>query len=91
MSKKYIKCDCCGRKIYMEDEIWYQEGYCGIYCSRECYAECYGDYGNLDEETIENCGCVVYDDEQRKKDLLKEMEELTERLTKVKFELKSLQ
>ena len=91
MNKKYIKCDCCGRKIYMNDEIWYHDGYCGVYCSQECYAESWGYYGFLDEEIVKNCDCIVYDDEQRKKDLLKEMEELTERLTKAKFELDTLQ
>ena len=72
MSQKYIKCDCCGRKIPMGSEVWYHDGYCGIYCSQECYAESWGCYGFLDEKMVENCDCTVYDDEQRKKDLLKE-------------------
>ena len=91
MSTKYVKCDCCGRKISMGSDIWVCDGYCGVYCSEECFAECWGDCLTLDEEIIENNGCKVYDDDQRKKDLLKEMQELTEKLAKLKFELDTLQ
>lgn len=91
MSAKYIKCDCCGRKIPIGEEVWYHRGYCGTYCSAECYADFYAEQGILDEELAEDNGCEIYDDDQRKKDLLKEMQELTEKLTKVKFELDSLQ
>ena len=88
---KYIECDCCGRKITIGEEVWLHRGYCGIYCSAECYAESYGDCETLDEELIEDSGCKVFDDEKRKKELLDEMEILTEKLTKVKFELDTLQ
>ena len=91
MSQKYIKCDCCGRKIPMGDIVCFHDGYCGVYCSAECYADSWGCYATLDEEIIKNCDCTVYDDEQRKKDLIKEMEELTEKLAKAKFELETLQ
>ena len=91
MGVKYIKCDCCGRKIPMGSDIWIYDGSCGVYCSKECFAESWGYCLDLDEKIIENHGCTVYDDEQRKKDLLKEMQELTEKLAKAKFELDSLQ
>ena len=92
MSQKYIKCDCCGRKIPMGSNAWYHSYFdCGVYCSAECYADCYAEQDILDEELAKNNGCEIYDDDQRKKDLLKEMEELTEKLAKVKFELDTLQ
>ena len=91
MSVKYVKCDCCGRKIPMGRDVWVYSGYCGVYCSAECFAEGWGDCLTLDEEIIEDNGCKVYDDDQRKKDLLKEIQELTEKLTKANFELESLQ
>ena len=91
MSQKYIICSCCGRKIPMGEEVWYHYGYCGTFCSAQCYADCYAEQDILDEELAEDNGCEIYDDEQRKIDLLKEMQELTEKLTKVKFELDTLQ
>lgn len=39
MSKRYIECDNCGKKIYEGDIIHKHEGLCGIYCSSQCYLE----------------------------------------------------
>ena len=90
MSQKYIKCDCCGRKIPMGSDVWVYNGYCGVYCSTECFADCYADCLTLDEELIEDNGCEVFDDEKRKEELMVEIETLTEKLAKAKFELESL-
>ena len=90
MGKNYIKCDCCGRKIPFGEIVYFHHGYCGTYCSAECYADSWGESDYLDEELVEDNGCEVFNDEQRKKDLLKEMEELSEKLAKAKFELESL-
>ena len=91
MSQKYIKCDCCGRKIPIGEEVWYHRGYCGTYCSAECYADCYAEQSILDEELIEDNGCEVFDDEKRKEELMVEIGTLTEKLAKAKFELETLQ
>lgn len=34
---KYVKCDQCGKKIYVGEKIVQRNGFCGIYCSWECY------------------------------------------------------
>lgn len=90
MSKDYIKCDCCGKKIFFGETVYFYHGYCGTYCSAECFAWNWGESAELDEILVEDNGCEVFNDEQRKKDLLKEMEELSEKLAKAKFELDSL-
>lgn len=91
MSKEYIKCDCCGRKIPLGEMVYFYQGYCGVYCSAECFADSWGESMNLDEELAEDMGCEIYNDDRRKKELLKEMEELAEKLSKAKFELDTLQ
>ena len=63
MSKKYIKCDCCGEKIFFGDRIYYMNGYCGTYCSADCFVCMYGEYDELTEEHAENCMCEIYDDD----------------------------
>ena len=90
MSQKYIKCDCCGRKIPMGSDVWYHDGYCGIYCSQECYADSWGCYGFLDEKMVENCDCTVYDDEQQLKELEQKRARLMEELAKTQFEIDCL-
>lgn len=37
MSKRYVKCNNCGRKIYEGDLFYKQEGLVGIYCSEHCF------------------------------------------------------
>ena len=83
MSKKYIKCDCCGEKIYFGDPIYYMDGYCGTYCSADCFVCVYGDNDILTEEHAEDCLCEVYDDEaiaKRKAEIQLEIERLQNEL-----------
>ena len=83
MNNKYIKCDCCGKRIYFDDEIYYFDGYCGTYCSAECFTEVYATYDLLTEEHVENCMCEVYDDDiiaQKKLELKQQIQELQNQL-----------
>lgn len=87
MKGKYIKCDCCGQRIYFGDTIYYRDGYCGTYCSADCFACVHGDIEELTEEHAENCMCKVYDDDKtakRKAEIKSQIEEL-------QSELKSLE
>ena len=34
---KYIKCDNCGSKIPLGEQVVYHRMYCGIYCSDICF------------------------------------------------------
>lgn len=80
---KYIKCDCCGKKIYFGEEVYYFDGYCGTYCSAECFAGVYGAESMLDEELAENNLCRVYDDDiiaQRKAEIKSKIETLQNEL-----------
>lgn len=79
-NNKYIKCDCCGERIYFGDDIYYQDGYCGTYCSAECFAITHGDQDILTEEHVENCMCKVYDDD-----------EIAKRKAEIKLEMQKLQ
>lgn len=90
MSKEYIKCECCGKKIFFGEMVYLHQGYCGTYCSAECYADTWGSSAELDKGLAKIKGCEVYTDEKRKTALLKEMEELSKKLAKAKFELESL-
>lgn len=88
MSKDYIKCDCCGKKIFFGDVVYFHNGYCGTYCSAECYADSWGEVAELDKELAEDNGCEVYNDEKRKKELLRKLEALEKEKLSIQFELK---
>ena len=87
MNKKYIKCDCCGKKIYFGDPIYYFDGYCGTYCSAECFAGVYGEEDELTMEHAENCLCKIYDDEET----AKRKAEIKSQIAALQNELKSLE
>ena len=90
MSKDYIKCDCCGRKIPFGEIVYFHHGYCGTYCSAECYADSWGESAELDKELAENNCCEIYNDEQKREELIKEIDKLTQQLDKVRVELDNL-
>ena len=90
MSKDYIKCDCCGKKIFFGEMVYFYHGYCGIYCSAECYADNWGESTELDEKLAENNGCKIYNEEQRRKELIKEIDKLAQQLDKARAELDNL-
>lgn len=74
MGVKYIKCDCCGKKIFFGDVIYFHHAHWGIYCSAECYAKIEGVSDELDEILARNNDCEVFDDEQRKKSELETLQ-----------------
>lgn len=85
--KKYILCDCCQKKIYFGEEVYYHTGYCGTYCSAECYAECWGDTHTLTEEFAEDNSCTVYNDNE----IQKQIDELKQQKDRLDYEIETLQ
>lgn len=61
---KYIKCDCCEKRIPFGEEVYRFRGYAGLYCSGECFAEAYGEVQELDFQVADNSYKKVYDDEE---------------------------
>lgn len=90
MSKDYIKCDCCGRKIPFGEIVYFHHGYCSTYCSAECYAASWGESAELDEILAEDNGCEVFNDERRKKELSLKLEKLTFEKENIEKELEEL-
>ena len=90
MSKDYIKCDCCGKKIPFGEIVYFHSGYCGVYCSAECYADSWGDSAELDEILAEDNGCEIFNDERRRKELLLKLEKLEFEKEKAQEELNQL-
>ena len=87
---RYVLCDSCGSKIYLNSEVYCFDGYCGVYCSAECYAEAHATIKVLDEEEAGNCGCDILDDNAIEKEIsvlqdkLDKLNTLTDRLTEGK-------
>ena len=90
MSKDYIKCDCCGKKIFFGEMVYFYHGYCGIYCSAECYADNWGESTELYEKLAEDNGCKIYNEEQRRKELSLKLEKLTFEKENIEKELEEL-
>ena len=87
---KYIKCDCCGKRINFGSEVYKFHGYAGLYCSGDCFADSYGEVQELDDELANDCYHEVYDDEAKKEEIRKEMEELKMALDKLYKEFAEL-
>lgn len=90
MGKDYVKCDCCGKKIFFGDVVYFHNGFCATYCSAECYADSWGDSAELDEELAKDNGCEIFNDEQRKKELQLKLEKLEFEKEKAQEELNQL-
>ena len=86
--RKFIKCDCCDRKIYLGDEVFRYEGYCGIFCSEKCFADEYASEITLTEDECDNCGCMIYDEseiEYKKKEIEMKINELNKQLAELNY------
>ena len=88
MSKetRYVLCDACGAKIYLNSEVYCFDGYCGVYCSAQCYADVHATVKVLDEDDADNCRCTILDDPAIAKDnahIQKEISELQRKLDKL--------
>ena len=77
--QRYVLCDSCNGKIYLGEEVYCFEGYCGVYCSGECFASAYATQKILNKREAEDCGCEILDDntiEKEKEEIKKEWREV---------------
>lgn len=87
---RYVRCNCCNKRIYFGEEVFRFKGYCGVYCSDECFADAFGEVQELDIELAEKCCCTVYDDDARRRELQEQMERLLREMNDCKAEFDSL-
>jgi hypothetical protein len=87
---KFIKCDCCGKRIPFGEEVYKFSGYAGLFCSGDCFAQSYGEVQELDDELADDCFHDVYDDEDEAA-LRKEIEETKVAITDLEAKLKCLE
>ena len=83
---RYVLCDACGSKIYLNSEVYCFDGYCGVYCSAQCYADAHATVKVLDEDEAYNCRCDILDDnaiEKEKTEIEKEISILQGKLDKL--------
>ena len=83
---RYVLCDSCGSKIYLNSKVYCYYGYCGVYCSAQCYADAHATVKVLDEDEADNCRCDILDDnaiEKEKAEIEKEISELQDKLNKL--------
>lgn len=90
MDNRYVKCRCCGKRVYFGEMTYRYKGYCGLYCSTDCFAHAYGTTNELDIELADNNCCTVYDDDKRKRELQEQMEKLLKQMENCKAEFESL-
>ena len=88
---KYIRCDGCGKPIPFGSEVYQFDTFCGLYCSPECFADSYAICRELDEECADNCRHEIYDNDERKKELRKNIREIEMQLTSLVSELEELE
>lgn len=60
---KYVKCDCCGKRIHFGEEVWRFDGHARLCCSEVCFANSYGVESEMTYELAEDCWSTIYDDE----------------------------
>lgn len=86
---KYIKCYHCGKKIPF-GEVAYHFEYSDVYCSTECYCAENASVMTVDDYSVNECDCTVYDDDARREEIRREMEEHRMAMEKLFEELKTL-
>lgn len=90
---KYTKCDSCGKRIDFGQDVYTDKDGIGIYCSERCYCEdnVYTEY--FDEKLASDMNWPLWDDEVRKEEIRKEMEEHKQAIEKLlkEFELLTAQ
>ena len=87
---KYVKCNCCNKRVYFGERVYRFKGYLGVYCSAQCFAETHCVVTDLNEELADNSCCTVYDDDQRRTELKEQMERLLREMNECKEEYESL-
>lgn len=63
-TRKYILCDCCGKKIYFGETVYENQGRAGKYCSSDCFLQNCNSLviTTMNEEEAENSYCEVYEE-----------------------------
>ena len=87
---KYIKCANCGSKIKFGEDVCRLPGDANLCCSAECLGGMLGAYVTLDAYTADICYCQVYDDDARKLEIEKEIEEACARMESLLKEFAAL-
>ena len=87
---KYIKCDSCSKRIAFGADIYKYGSYCGMFCSPECFADAYADIYVLDDDLATDCCCTVFDDDTRKKEIQKAIEDRERDIAMLRKELATL-
>lgn len=87
---KYIKCECCGKRIYFGEDVYRFLGNAPLFCSADCYADAYGVVEYLNDELATDCWRKVYDDEKEVA-LKKEIEQTKINIADLERHLKALE
>lgn len=87
---KYIKCYCCGKRIPF-GEFAYHFEYDSVYCSETCYCSATAQGGIVNEDFAYSCDCIVYDDEARREEIRKEIEQTKIDISNLQMKLRGLE
>lgn len=87
---KFIKCDCCGKRIPFGEEVYKFSGYAGLFCSGDCFADSYGEVQELDDELADDCFHTVHDDTVEMA-IIKEIEQTKLDIQALEMKLKGLE
>jgi len=88
---KYIRCDCCGKRIEFGEDVMRFPGNAEIFCSEYCFADAFADYEVLNDELASDCWRKVYDDEEDKQKLKEEIAKVTSEMNELEKKLKIMQ
>lgn len=92
---KYIKCDCCGKRIPFGADIYRIRGNAPLYCSADCFADTNAYIEELNDELAYDCWRKVYNDEEEaaiRQEILRVKADITsleEKLKDLEFDLKA--
>ena len=71
---KYTKCDNCGERINYGDDVYTDNDSIGIYCSERCYCNHTLYKERFTEDLAYDNNWPLWDDDERKEEIKKEME-----------------
>ena len=87
---KYIRCECCGKRIDFGSDVYRFGGHRRLCCSADCFADSYGEIDYLNDELADDCWCHVFDDEERQREIKAQMETHKQELERLQRELDAL-
>jgi septal ring factor EnvC (AmiA/AmiB activator) len=85
---KYIRCDCCGKRIDFGEDVYQFAGYCGLFCSADCFADAYANCLELNADVAENCCKTICDDNEDKRKLQEDIARAEEEIEALTRQLK---